>query len=106
MPVVADAGQGDRDPRGGGAVGASYRATDGDHAAFGASLIDGEALSPDVCQVLAQLLHVRTLAWSLGVAILGVQDVELLVGELREQDQSPGDLVGREHHSLAVADAQ
>jgi hypothetical protein len=54
-----------------------------------------------VGQVLAQRVQDGALTRA-----LGVEGVELLVGELGEQDEAAGDVVGGEHHALAVADAQ
>lgn len=56
------------------------------------------ALSPDVGQILAQRVQDETLTRALGVALLGVEGVELLVAELGEQDEAAGDVVGGEHH--------
>jgi len=66
--VVAHAGHRDRDPGGRGAVGTSYGTTDGHDPPLGTTVVDREALPPDVAELLAESGEIGTLAGSLGEA--------------------------------------
>src|SRR5690606_16182024 len=106
VPVVAAAGHRHRQPGEGRPVGVPERDADRDHAALRAALVDDEAVAPHPGQLGPELFQVGAVLRAAGVPLGRVDRLQLLVGQLGEQEQARGGAVGGEHHALAGAHPQ